>query len=209
VRTITSSQTYIETPGTQSVIVKIVGAGAGTDAAPATATGQVSIVSGGGAGAYAEGKFTSGFNGAMVLIGAAGTAGVSGSPTGANGGTTSFGSLMSAPGGIKGSAAGPAAPPFTPQGNSISSTPAGGNIMQFAGAGSPSAAYANSLASYLGSPGANSPFGVGGQVPSSGVSGNLANGYGAAGSGPCQGPSGGVVHGGTGVGGVCVVYEYA
>jgi hypothetical protein len=120
--TFTSSQTCIATPGTQSLIVEIVGAGAGTDAAPATAAGQVSIVTGGGAGAYAKGRFASAFNGASIIIGSAGTAGVSGAPTGTNGGTTSFGSLMTTPGGIKGSSAGPATPPFFPQGGLISTS---------------------------------------------------------------------------------------
>lgn len=208
VQTFSASGTYTPTAGTKSIIVKAIGAGGGTDAAPATSTGQVSIVSGAGAGAYAEARFTSGFSGVTVTVGVGGRAGVSGTPTGAIGGTTTFGSLLTAPGGSRGASAGPANPPFAPQGNLSSSAPTGANILGAPGSSSVPA-YASSTTSFLGSPGASSFFGGGGWVPAFNNTGISGQAYGSGAGGPSQGPSGALVAGGQGAGGVVIIWEYA
>lgn len=208
IQTFYSSGTYTPTSGTKSVIVEMVGGGGGSDAAPATGSGQVSIVTGGGAGAYAKGRFLTGFSGASVVVGAGGVGGTSGSPVGAVGGTSSFGTLIYAPGGTRGPSAGPANPPFLPQGNVSSDAPTGANIVGSHGAPS-TPAYANATQSFLGSPGASSVFGGGGWVPSFGNPGIPGQAYGSGASGSSQGPSSPAVNGAQGKQGIVIIYEYS
>ncbi|MFW0366831.1 hypothetical protein ACN01I_29725, partial [Klebsiella pneumoniae] len=70
----------------------MVGGGGGSDAAPATGAGQVSIVSGGGAGSYAKGRFSINFTSISIVVGAGGQGGTAASPVGSVGGSSSFGS---------------------------------------------------------------------------------------------------------------------
>ncbi|RDG78224.1 hypothetical protein DWA41_16365, partial [Klebsiella pneumoniae] len=98
VQTFLSSGTYTPTPGAKSVVVEMVGGGGGSDAAPATGAGQVSIVSGGGAGSYAKGRFSINFTSISIVVGAGGQGGTAASPVGSVGGSSSFGALMVAPG---------------------------------------------------------------------------------------------------------------
>ncbi|WP_433670522.1 glycine-rich domain-containing protein [Klebsiella michiganensis] len=207
-QTFYSSGTYTPTAGTKTVIVEMVGGGGGSDAAPATGSGQVSIVSGGGAGAYAKGRFSIDLSSISVVVGAGGNRGTSGSPTGSTGGTSSFGTLMYAPGGTRGGSAGPANPPFFPQGNVSSSAPSGANIIGSPGAPS-TPAYANATQSFLGSPGASSVFGGGGWVPSFGNAAVDGQAYGSGASGTSQGPSSPAVNGGRGKAGIVIIYEYS
>lgn len=208
VQTFLSSGTYTPTPGAKSVVVEMVGGGGGTDMAPATGSGQVSIVSGGGAGAYAKGRFPISFTSVWVSVGTGGQGGVVGTPMGSAGVASSFGSLMSAPGGTRGYSAGPANPPFPPQGNVASNGPTGANII-----GSPGApsipAYANATQSFLGSPGASSFYGGGGWVPSFGDPAVDGQAYGSGASGSSQRPSSPAVNGARGKSGIVVIYEYS
>ncbi|MFM0306288.1 hypothetical protein P0D71_00640 [Paraburkholderia sp. RL17-383-BIF-A] len=100
IQVFTSTGTYTPTTGTAAVYVKVQAGGGAGGGTPATSTGQAAAGTGGTAGAYAEGYYTSGFSGVAVTIGAGGTA-----SSGANGGagaTSSFGSLLSCPGGAGG-----------------------------------------------------------------------------------------------------------
>ncbi|MXF49848.1 hypothetical protein GR294_25550 [Raoultella sp. Lac2] len=208
VQTFFSSGNYTPTPGTKSVVVEMVGGGGGSDMAPATGAGQVSIVSGGGAGAYAKGRFLVNFTSVWVSVGTGGQGGVVGTPMGSAGVASAFGSLMSAPGGTRGYSAGPANPPFPPQGNVASNGPTGANII-----GSPGApsipAYANATQSFLGSPGASSFYGGGGWVPSFGDPAVDGQAYGSGASGSSQRPSSPAVNGARGKSGIVVIYEYS
>ncbi|WP_422649033.1 hypothetical protein OJJOAM_000951 [Cupriavidus sp. H18C1] len=96
---------------TAFVDVEAVGGGGGGGGARATGTGQISIGAGGGGGAYGRGRYTkAAATGIAVTVGAAGAGG--NGANGASGGTTSFGSLLSAPGGAGGQTLGPSAPPL-------------------------------------------------------------------------------------------------
>lgn len=97
IRVFSSGGTYTPTTGTAAVYVKVQAGGGAGGGTPLTNASQVAAGSGGTAGAYAEGYYTSSFSGITLTIGAAG-AGVSGA-AGAAGGTTSFGALLSCPGG--------------------------------------------------------------------------------------------------------------
>ncbi|CAB5279527.1 putative exported phage protein [Burkholderia multivorans] len=198
------TSTYTPTPGTTAVYVRVQGGGGSGGGAPATGASQISIGSGGQAGAYAESWITSGFSGAAVTVGAGG-AGIAGFG-GNNGGASSFGSFVTAPGGGAGSSAGPTAVPFA-TGVSGSSIATGGNVLNSTGApGSPTVAISTSVG--IPGPGASSVFGGGGGSASVGSAGQSAGSFGAGGGGCMQTPSGAALAGGNGKPGIVIVYEY-
>lgn len=209
VKVVTSSELITKSAGAKKWRIRALGAGAGSSAAPATAAGQVSISNGGGAGAYAEGIYdVSALSSAMVTIGSGGVGGTAISPNGGDGGTTSVGTLISAPGGKAGLPAGPANPPFQPVANTNSNSPTGWNIIGTSGSGS-EAAVAVSTSYAAGSRGANSQLGVGGSVPAINTPANTGGGYGSGASGCSNGVSQSLNPGASGRYGVVIIEEYA
>lgn len=206
---VTSSALITKSAGAKKWRIRALGAGAGSSAAPATAAGQVSISNGGGAGAYAEGIYdVSALSSATVTIGSGGVGGTAISPNGGDGGTTSVGTLISAPGGKAGLSAGPANPPFQPVANTNSNSPTGWNIIGTSGSGS-EAAVAVSTSYAAGSRGANSQLGVGGSVPAINTPANTGGGYGSGASGCSNGVSQSLNPGASGRDGVVIIEEYA
>ncbi|HHS9695088.1 hypothetical protein HG597_10965 [Klebsiella sp. DNRA6] len=209
VQVVTSSALITKSAGAKKWRIRALGAGAGSSAAPATAAGQVSISNGGGAGAYAEGIYdVSALSSATVTIGSGGVGGTAISPNGGDGGTTSVGTLISAPGGKAGLSAGPANPPFQPVANTNSNSPTGWNIIGTSGSGS-EAAVAVSTSYAAGSRGANSQLGVGGSVPAINTPANTGGGYGSGASGCSNGVSQSLNPGASGRDGVVIIEEYA
>ncbi|EKM5944743.1 hypothetical protein PU166_001203 [Klebsiella pneumoniae] len=209
VQVVTSSALITKSAGAKKWRIRALGAGAGSSAAPATAAGQVSISNGGGAGAYAEGIYdVSALSSATVTIGSGGVGGTAISPYGGDGGTTSVGTLISAPGGKAGLPAGPANPPFQPVANTNSNSPTGWNIIGTSGSGS-EAAVAVSTSYVAGSRGANSQLGVGGSVPAINTPANTGGGYGSGASGCSNGVSQPLNPGASGRDGVVIIEEYA
>ncbi|EOH6069371.1 hypothetical protein ACMATQ_003536 [Klebsiella michiganensis] len=209
VQVVTSSALITKSAGAKKWRIRALGAGAGSSAAPATAAGQVSISNGGGAGAYAEGIYdVSALSSATVTIGSGGVGGTTISPNGGDGGTTSVGTLISAPGGKAGLSAGPANPPFQPVANTNSNSPTGWNIIGTSGSGS-EAAVAVSTSYAAGSRGANSQLGVGGSVPAINTPANTGGGYGSGASGCSNGVSQSLNPGASGRDGVVIIEEYA
>jgi len=209
VQVVTSSALITKSAGAKRWRIRALGAGAGSSAAPATAAGQVSISNGGGAGAYAEGIYdVSALSSATVTIGSGGVGGTAISPNGGDGGTTSVGTLISAPGGKAGLSAGPANPPFQPVANTNSNSPTGWNIIGTSGSGS-EAAVAVSTSYAAGSRGANSQLGVGGSVPAINTPANTGGGYGSGASGCSNGVSQSLNPGASGRDGVVIIEEYA
>ncbi|WP_442896769.1 glycine-rich domain-containing protein [Escherichia coli] len=198
-----------KTPGAKKWRIKCLGAGGGSSATPATGSNEVSVGSGGGAGAYAEGIYdVSSITTASVVIGSGGAGGTAGSIYGADGGTSSVGSFISSPGGKAGLPAGPANPPFQPVANNNSDGPTGWNIVGSSGAGAePAVAVANSYAA--GSRGSNSIFGVGGSIPAINNPANPGGGYGSGASGCSNGPSQSAKSGAAGRPGIVIIEEYA
>ncbi|HBS7236682.1 TPA: phage tail protein [Klebsiella pneumoniae] len=208
-RVITSSGMFTKSSGAKKWRIRVLGAGAGSSAAPATRNGEVSISNGGGAGAYAEGIYdVSELTSAMVTIGTGGVGGTAASLYGGDGGTTSVGTLISAPGGKAGLPAGPAIPPFQPVANTNSNSPTGWNIIGTSGSGS-EAAVAVSTSYAAGSRGANSQLGVGGSVPAINTPANTGGGYGSGASGCSNGPSQPVKAGAAGRDGMVIIEEYS
>lgn len=209
VQVVTSSALITKSAGAKKWRIRALGAGAGSSAAPATAAGQVSISNGGGAGAYAEGIYdVSALSSATVMIGSGGVGGTAISPYGGDGGTTSVGTLISAPGGKAGLPAGPAIPPFQPVANTNSNGPTGWNIIGTSGSGS-EAAVAVSTSYAAGSRGANSQLGVGGSIPAINTPANTGGGYGSGASGCSNGVSQSLKPGASGRDGIVIIEEYA
>jgi hypothetical protein len=124
--------TYTHTPGTEFIIVEVQAPGGASGGAPATGAGAASLGAPGGAGAYAKSIYTSAFSGLSVVVGAPGTGVLGGA--GNNGGSSTFGGLISCPGGRGGQTAGPAGSTFEAVSNN-SPAPTGGNIVSYVGGG--------------------------------------------------------------------------
>lgn len=175
---------YTATFGTNSVYVRVQAPGGPGGSTPATGAGQSAAAPGGPAGSYADGYFTSGFNGAMVNLGTAGVA--TAGAAGTNSTAASFGSLIICPGGQAGAlATAISAPGFTP-GSIISVlptvSPSTAQIEVEAGIGGDPGVVIVAGTLSLGGRGGNSRLGKGGQ-PKPGLGSNLPTGYGAGGSG--------------------------
>lgn len=209
IRAFTASGTITKTTGATKWRIRVVGGGGGSSSPAATASGQVSVSNGGGAGAYAEGLYdVTSLTTVSATVGLGGTAGTSSSQFGGDGGATSVGALISAPGGKAGLPAGPANPPFPPVANTNGASPTGWNIVGTSGPGA-EAAVAVSTAYAAGSRGANSQFGVGGAIPSLNSAANTGGGYGSGASGSSIGPSQPSGNGAAGCPGIIIIEEYA
>ena len=209
VRAFTASGTMTKTAGATKWRIKVIGGGGGSSSPAATASGQVSVSNGGGAGSYAEGLYdVTSLTTVAATVGLGGTAGTSSLQFGGDGGATSVGALISAPGGKAGLPAGPANPPFQPVANTNTNSPTGWNIVGTSGPGA-EAAVAVSTAYAAGSRGANSPLGVGGSIPAINTAANVGGGYGSGASGAANGPSQAALAGAAGRPGIIIIEEYA
>ncbi|MEX7607210.1 glycine-rich domain-containing protein [Enterobacter asburiae] len=117
IRAFTSSGTYVPTPGTKKIRVRIIGGGgAGGGAAASTVSGYLAAGHGGNAGSYGETGLIdiSDIASVAVTVGAAGV-GAAGA-NGTNGGASSFGNYIIAPGGRGGNlgVSGPASDSWVP-----------------------------------------------------------------------------------------------
>ena len=203
---ITVTGPYTPGPGTNSVIVELVGGGGGGGATALTPAANTAVGSSGGAGGYAKSYLTSGFTGVTATIGAAGTAGLG---AGGNGGTTSFGALLQATGGLGGTL-GTASPDYRPNNPTAGGLGTGGNILNAPGGAAAYGFYAPSPSVPVSGAGGASFFGPGGQAQ---VATSLA---GIAGVSPGSGGSGAIAQalfgaglaGGAGAPGLIIVYEY-
>jgi len=207
--------TYTPTAGTSYIIVEVVGGGAAGGSCAAAAGGTVSAGGGGGAGAYAKVKITSAFSGVTVTVGAAGTPSAAGNNAGGSGGTSSFGALISCPGGT-GTGNGGAA--ITP--SSVSNSSSGGaggaaptisgtTILSMKGdTGKGGFAIPSATASVQTGSGGFNPLGTPGYAFNGSVAGIAAGGYGAGGSGAASVSDNTARQGGAGAQGVVIVWEY-
>ncbi|HBC9433841.1 TPA: carbohydrate kinase [Escherichia coli] len=204
-----SSGIYNPTPGTKKVIVEMVGGGGGGAGARAAGPGQVAVGGAGGAGSYAKGQFTSGFSGVQVTVGSKGLGGTVSDVYPSVGGTSSFGSLMTAPGGNTGSPAGPTNNfPFSTVAAVVSGGATGANIIGTPGEGASSSIVISSSI-IVDAPGGSSRFGAGGYITANNAHGINGSGYGSGG-GPSSVTAGNAaVAGGDGAPGLVIIWEYA
>lgn len=205
---------WTPTSGMSFVIVEAQGAGAPGAGATLPSAGNMSMGSPGGAGAYGKSIFSAAAVGASVVI----TVGAAGAPAvgaaGAAGGSSSFGALLSAPGGLASGVLNNFAATNNANGNSgLTAAPTGANLISIrGGCGNLSLAINVGISSgMLGGAGGASKFGVGGI-------GSIANSPGSAASGNWGSGGGGVVltsaagascAGGAATDGVVIVQEFA
>lgn len=203
----TANGTYTPTPGTKSIIVEAVGGGGGGAGAVATTSTTSSGGGSGGSGAYGKSRYTTDFSGVTVTVGAAGVS--SAASNGSNGGTTSFGALLSCPGGRGGSIGGTVSASSTNisgAGGPNSTAPTGANLVSMPGSsGQP--CIISQAGSFVG-PGGSGPISSGGQGYAS-PGGGSAGVTGGGGSGGLNGISSGSTAGSSGGAGLVIVYEFA
>lgn len=205
----TANGTYTPTPGMAFAVVEVQGGGASGGGASLPSIGNVTLGSPGTSGSYGKGKFTAAAIGGsqVITVGVGGAAASGGS--GNAGGTSSFGALLSSPGGVAGGIAANQVPPFVSGNGTSSSSPSGANILGSVGA-TTSASIAISAASAMGGPGGGSLFGPGGQASAINTVGVAANNPGSGGSGcVINNGYGGGAAGGAGAAGIVIIYEYA
>ena len=198
---------YTRTPGAGKAIVIPHGGGAAGGGAPAVSGQLVGAGAPGGSGAWGVTllDLSTVTDPVPVTIGAGGVPVTGGA--GGNGGSTSFGSYITAQGGNGGQIGGPTSVPY---GNGGYAVPvcSGGNIVN--GAGEPgglSLGLSYNSGAY-GGQGASGLFGGGGAPVNSNVNGLPARAPGAAGGGTATSNGNGALTGGYGFGGILFVIEY-
>lgn len=209
--------TYRKRDGANSVRVMVVGGGGGGGDCT---SGEGYAGSGGAGGGYAESFLTEGFDGALVVVGKGGVGGgnFAGQPPvdAAPGGTSSFGTLLSATGGaagIKGITTRTSAGVLTRAKGDGGGVGSGGNIYNAAGQDGGSSLQLGVGIDVFAGRGGDSHLGIGGDVhvllnPNTGNSGRPGKGPGAGGSG-CASAGAGAGFGGAGADGIVIVWEYA
>jgi hypothetical protein len=209
VQVFTASGTYTPTPGATRALVRGVGGGGAGGGVPATGAGASSAGAGGGAGAHGVRWIDGTLSSQAVTIGAGGTpaAGAAGGP----GGTTSFGALLSCPGGFGGPAGSVlSSPGVASNAASGGGAPSGATFGDGGAPGGVSIVLASTSA--LSGGGASSMYGGGGTPAGSnataGFNGNAGVGRGSGGGGGVAVQTGGPVQGGAGTAGLIIVEEY-
>lgn len=205
--------TYTPDSGTNSVIVEVQAAGGGSGGSAATSSSQISASAGSGSGAYAKVRFTSGFSGVTVTIGTAGAAGSAGG-SGGNASATTFGALISCPGGNGSSAGGTISNTGNggvtagASGTSAPTISGGTTLVSVPGRGTVASLAISAQAFLLG--GANSVLGSGGILTTSSISTSGASGvgYGSGASGSYNNTSQSAIVGMAGQPAIVIVYEY-
>lgn len=211
---LTTTGTYIKTPGTKNALVKGVGGGGAGGGVGATSSGSVRAGGGGAAGTYGEMWIANIPDAVPYTIGSAGN-GVAGGD-GGNGGASTFGSYLSLPGGGGGQLGLTVSGAARTAGGGAASSPATGASYSVQGQRGADAYSVSNVAVIAGS-GASNPLGSGApticatsttNTPFSSV-GVAASGSGAGGGGALSGVGGGAQPGGAATGGVFIVEEYA
>lgn len=204
---ITSSQTLTPPTGAKYVRVRGCGGGASGGATPTTNASSVAIASAGGSGAYAEGIFPVNFASIVVTIGSGGAAPAAGANPGNKGGATSFGALMSIPGGNAG-AAGTLSSTTTIYTTPAAQTssPTGGNIVSKSGSGS-SQTFTYDKTNFFAPDAPGGMMGSGGKTFPTGGNGLSGQGKGSGGGAAVSGLNMPAFSGGAGMPG-CLIVEW-
>lgn len=205
VQVFSATGTWTKPAGCTRVRVRAVGGGGG--GAGATAAASASCAGGGGSsGSYSEGVFdVTATSSVSVTIGAAGTAGAAANGTGGTGGATSFGALLTAPGGLGGSGMSSGTAAAFALGGALPAAGTGGSIMA-PGVGGHCSERASATVFIAGN-GANGPFGGGQRGSTNAGSGGAGAAPGAGGSGAASSSATGFA-GGAGAAGIVIVEEW-
>ncbi|MBB3006052.1 hypothetical protein [Cupriavidus alkaliphilus] len=204
--TATGATTHTRLSNATRIIGRCQGAGSAGGGAGGAASGNVSMGAPGMSGAYGVASWDAAAFGASQVI----TVGAAGVPVsnnvGGNGGSSSVGSLMTAPGGNGGVVFNNVPPPSLNGNGGLSSAATGANLYSWRGAGgSPSLGLASTGG--VGGQGGASAFGPGPAV-SFNANGADAVNPGSGGSGVAINQAGGVAIGGKGGDGIVIIEEY-
>jgi hypothetical protein len=205
------ASTYTPTPGTNSVVVEVIGGGGGGGGAALTGAAQIAVGGAGAGGGYARKRITSAFSGVTVTVGAGGTGGTAGANNGTDGGTSSFGALVSATGGQHGNGDTAAAVPKGPASTNTGGTGASGDINIRGEQPWNMFSFQVTTAVVSQNGGAAPVYGARAPGVATGTGANGANGlsYGSGGTGGGNAASQGTgKSGGNGSDGLVVVWEY-
>lgn len=207
----TATGTYTPTAGMKYCIVEVIGGGGGGGGAVSGSTGTVGVAGGGAAGGYARKTISAATVGASkaVTIGAGGAGG--GAGAGVAGGTSSFGAIISVPGGSPGDFATAGTVSAAP--SNIGTIPTGGDINCIGGASTAGSGFIiGTDALVVSCGGGSSIYGCGGPAGAGTGSlvylGNNGTNYGAGGGGSAILDAINVASGGNGADGVVIVTEY-
>jgi hypothetical protein len=206
--TSTGASTFTPLSATNFVDVECNGGGGAGGGAGGAGASTVSVGAPGVAGTYARGMFGIASVGSSqaVTVGAGGVA--ASNTAGTNGGSTSLGTLIVAPGGAGGGLFNNVTPP-TANGNSIQSgAPTGANVlsMQFV-AQTPGMAFSTTAG--IGALGGSGFFGTGGAGGGFNAVGVAATNPGTGGAGVTVNQAGGNGPGTAGAAGIVIVREYS
>ena len=191
--------------GTTSIEVEVLGGGGASGGCQATNGSEFAVAGSGGAGGYAKKYITGDLPPQKVTIGAGGVSKVA--EDGGNGGTTSFGTLLSATGG-EGGGMGAATVSFRGAGGGEGGMGAGGDINCPGAAAGISTQWAQSGSALVHpSLGACSIYGASGR--NRGSTPQESRGYGAGGTAPMNNLNAAAVPGQAGTPGIVIVREYA
>lgn len=204
--------TYTPTAGTHAIVVEVQAQGGGAGGCASTSGVQNCIAGSGGAGSYGRSYFTTGFTGSTITVAATGAGGSAGANPGTAGGTASFGSAISCPGGT----AGVPGAAFTSTTSTLSTggvpaaacTFSGGiQIDSIPGSGAGFGLSLGFLAGNFSAGGANSTKGAGAPYSTNEANGQNATGFGSGGSGGAS-SNGAATAGGNPSPGIVIVWEY-
>ena len=212
IQTFTSSGTYTPTTGTRYVLVEVLGGGGGGGAVPASGATASAAGAGGQAGAFARGLIATGFSGVTVTVGTAGPGGSAGLNGGTAGGNSSFGALITAPGGGGGNAGPTVTGTSCALGGNGGARASGATIYNGFGAYGGNGLVLNGTAQQnIGGPGGASHISAGGTAGTQGNNpgGNAGANTGGGGGGATNINNGAAQAGGAGGTGIVVVYEFA
>lgn len=178
----TSSGTWTRPAGCRRIRVRVLGGGGGGGGALGGSS-QAGCGLGGGAGSYSEGIYdVTSTSSASVTVGAAGSAGSATPGFGGNGGTSSFGSLITGvAGGNGGGYQGTGTSAVFTNPGTASSAGSGGDINTTGPIGGQAIRLSGTTS--IGGIGASSAFGTGGRPTVSTAAGGSASGYGSGGAG--------------------------
>jgi hypothetical protein len=205
----TSSGTYVPSAVARLICVRAVAAGGAGAGSAASGSSSCTACSGGGAGSYVEAWFLVSALGASVSVGIGG--GATGGPgSGNTGGTTTFGSFLSLPGGIGGGAQayGLTVTNYSAQGTGGGAPTVSGALYSRQQHGQSGACGIVFSGNCMPGQGGVSPLGAGGPNIASGA-GIAASGYGAGGGGAGVPANTGPFNGGNGSPGYVEITEYS
>lgn len=211
--TTSGAGTFTPLAATSFVVVEAQGGGNAGGGASQPSAGNISLGSPGGCGAYGKSIFTAATVGASqtITVGLGGTGVVS--AAGGNGGSSSFGALLSAPGGSGSSALNDFPAGNLANGNSsVTAAPSGANVISIVGACLTSSLIINAGVSSGILPGTGAPssmYGLGSNGDFGGTPGSATNFGAGGGASAAINTSSGSFAGGDGAPGVVIVSEYA